>query len=316
MWRPLLPPVSCLLSPVSCFLFPSVRLLAPVRITPVDRPQPPRSEPREIVELRRLKEDQPDLASAADLQIQLFQLQRRVQSRVPLPGIKLDTEHLDGLLAGGVPILMFEQVPIDWSDLRFLMRSTAEAMRTHDAIEPEDFRRVDALARDAEHLPAAVREWYEAARPSSAGGSDVSPTIAGLEPLLLQAMRPFLSRCSDAVMARTVFTGWPHGTCPLCGGEPDFSVITPAAERLLICGRCVSRWRFHQLACPFCGNADRARITSFATRDGLYRLYACDVCQRYLKAFDGRHAPRPVMPAVDTIATLPLDAAAVQRGYR
>jgi formate dehydrogenase maturation protein FdhE len=93
-------------------------------------------------------------------------------------------------------------------------------------------------------------------------------------------------------------------------------VITPAAERLLICSRCASRWRFHQLACPFCANADRAKITSFATRDGLYRLYACDVCQRYLKAFDGRHAPRPVMPAVDAIATLPLDAAAVQRGYR
>ena len=85
---------------------------------------------------------------------------------------------------------------------------------------------------------------------------------------------------------------------------------------MLICARCASRWRFHQLACPFCRNADRSKITSFATRDGLYRLYACDVCQRYLKAFDGRHAPRPVMPAVDVIATLTLDAAAVQRGYR
>ena len=66
----------------------------------------------------------------------------------------------------------------------------------------------------------------------------------------------------------------------------------------------------------FCLNTDRSRITSFATRDGLYRLYGCDVCQRYLKAFDGRNAPRQVMPAVDAIATLPLDAAAVQRGYR
>jgi FdhE protein len=282
----------------------------------VNRPQEPRSEPREITELRRLREDQPDLAAAADLQIQLLQLQRRVQSRVPLPGINLDTKHLDAIVTKGRPILAFEQVPIDWSDLRFLMRSTAEAMRTHDAIEIDDYRRVDALARDGEKLPIAIREWYEAARPSSSGGRDVSAAIAGLEPLLLQAMRPFLSRCADAVMARTVFSGWPHGTCPLCGGEPDFSVITPAADRLLICGRCASRWHFHQLTCPFCSNADRANITSFATRDGLYRLYACDICQRYLKAFDGRHAHRPVMPAVDTIATLPLDAAAVQRGYK
>ena len=44
-------------------------------------------------------------------------------------------------------------------------------------------------------------------------------------------------------------------------------------------------------------------------------MYACDVCTRYVKAYDGRRATRPVMPIVDSIATLPLDAAAIQRGY-
>jgi FdhE protein len=117
-------------------------------------------------------------------------------------------------------------------------------------------------------------------------------------------------------MAKTDLAGWIHGSCPLCAGEPDFAVITPAADRILICGRCSARWRFHQLTCPFCSNADRGRITSFASRDGQYRLYACDVCQRYLKAFDARRASRPVMPPVDGVATLPLDAAAMQRGYK
>jgi formate dehydrogenase maturation protein FdhE len=286
---------------------------------PVDKPSPPpaqRAEPREIVELRQLREEQPELASAIDLQIQLMNMQRRVQSRVPLPSINLEPALLDKALAAGTPILAFEHVPIDWSDLRFLVRSTADAMRTHEAIEAEDYRRVEALSRDARALAPAVRNWYDAARPVPAGGHEISPDIAGLEPVLLQAMRPFLSRCADAIMARTVFQAWPHGNCPLCGGEPDFSVITPAAERLLICSRCTARWRFQQLACPWCLNADRSRITSFATRDGLYRLNGCDVCMRYIKAFDGRNAPRQVMPVVDAIATLTLDAAAVQRGYR
>jgi formate dehydrogenase maturation protein FdhE len=44
-------------------------------------------------------------------------------------------------------------------------------------------------------------------------------------------------------------------------------------------------------------------------------VYACDVCRRYLKAYDARRATRPVMPIVDGVATLPLDAAAIQRGY-
>lgn len=279
-------------------------------------PKPQRSETREIVELRQLREDQPDLAQAVDLQIDLLQLQRRVQGRVPLPAMNLDSAHLDKVLASGKPVLEFAHIPLDWSDLRFMVRSTADAMRTHDAIEVEDYRRLEALSRDADALAPAVRNWYEAARAVPAGGHDVSPEIAGLETVLLQAMRPFLSRCADAVMARTTFNAWRHGNCPLCGGEPDFSCITPAADRLLLCSRCTSRWGFDQLACPFCLNHDRTRITSFATRDGMYRLNACDVCQRYIKAHDGRHAHRQMMPAVDAIATLPLDAAAVQRGYR
>ena len=282
----------------------------------MERHPPQRSEPREIVELRKLKEDQPELASAVDLQIELLQTARRIQSRVPLPSMNLEPQHLDKAVASGQAILSFDQIPIDWSDLRFMLRATADTMRTHDSIEPEDYRRAETLSRDAGRLPFAMRNWYERARPEGAGGGEVDASIAGLEPLLQLAMRPVLTRCADAVMARTLFHGWDQGTCPLCGAEPDFSLITPAAERLLICSRCASRWRFHQLACPFCGNDDRARLTSFATRDGWYRLSACDVCRRYIKAFDGRNATRSVMPAVDSIATLPLDAAAAQRGYR
>ncbi len=262
-------------------------------------PRPQRAETREVVELRQLKEEQPELSQAIDLQIQLVQLQRRVQVRVPLPAMNLDAAVLETALSSGRPILTFEQVPVDWSDLR-----------------PDDYRRVEVLSRDADRLAPAIRHWYEMSRAPAAGGGQVSAEVAGLESLLVQAMRPFLSRCAEAVMARTTFATWPHGNCPLCGGEPDFSVITPSAERLLICSRCTTRWRFNQLGCPFCLNDDRQRITSFATRDGRYRLNGCDVCQRYLKAFDGRHAPRAVMPVVDAIATLPLDAAAVQRGYK
>jgi formate dehydrogenase maturation protein FdhE len=285
------------------------------RIAAVAEPQAPppaRSESREIAELRRLKQEQPDLASAVDLQIELLQVQRRVQSRVSLPSIRLDTDFLNAQLASA-PILQFEHLPIEWGDARFLLRAVASAMRNHEALDEQDFRRVDAVCRDALRLPGAVRSWYEATKP---GAAPIDADIAGLEPVLLQSMRPFLTRSADAIMSKTDLAGWTHGTCPLCAGDPDFAVITPAADRILICGRCSARWRFQQLTCPFCLNGDRARITSFASRDGLYRLYACDKCQRYLKAYDARRAARPVMPSVDAVATLPLDAAAMQKGYK
>ena len=281
-------------------------------MTEPQAPPPQRSESREIAELRRLKQEQPDLGSAADLQIELLQLQRRVQSRVSLPVIKLDTDYLNAQLASA-PVLRFEHLPIEWGDLRFLLRATAAAMRSHEALDEADFRRVETLCRDAERLPIAMRSWYESAK---AGAPPIHPDAAGLEPVFLQAMRPFLTRSADAIMAKTDLLGWTHGTCPLCAGEPDFAVITPAADRVLLCGRCSARWRFHQLTCPFCLNADRGRLTSFASRDGQYRLYACNACQRYLKAFDARRASRPVMPIVDGVATLPLDAAAIQKGYK
>lgn len=273
--------------------------------------QQPRTEPREIVELRRLKDQQPDLSSAADLQIELLQLQRRVQTRVSLPAINLEAAPLNALLQAG-PILQFDHLKIDWSDVRFLVRAAAAAMRTHEALEPADLRKIDVITRDAERLPVVLRAWFD-----GTGRSGVVPTeIEGLETVLLQAMRPILTRAADAILARVDLSGWTRGHCPVCGGEPDLAVITPSAERQLICSRCLGRWRFDQIMCPFCRNDDRSRITSFTSRDGRYRLSACDVCERYIKAYDARNASRPVMPSVDSVATLPLDAAAMQRGYK
>jgi formate dehydrogenase maturation protein FdhE len=279
-----------------------------------ERPAPaPRSESREIVELRQLAAEHPDLGDAAELQIELLQVQRRIMPRVPLPSIRLETDYLNARLGSGGPILDFEHLKIDWSDVRFLLRAVAAAMRTRETIEDRDVRRVEALCRDADGLSAGVRAWYEAGK---ANAAPLEGVFEGLEPVLLQAMRPFLMRAADAIAARTDFAGWTGGTCPLCGAEPDLAVITPAADRVLICSRCTARWRFHQLTCPFCLNSDRTQITSFTSRDGRYRLYACDVCTRYLKAYDARQASRPVLPPVDSVATLPLDAAAIQRGYK
>ena len=63
------------------------------QIRPPDRPaeRPARAESREVRELRELKNTQPDLASAADMQIELLGAQRRVQARVPLPSASLRT---------------------------------------------------------------------------------------------------------------------------------------------------------------------------------------------------------------------------------
>jgi Protein involved in formate dehydrogenase formation len=281
-------------------------------------PRAPRAEPREIVELKQLREAHPELASAVDMQLALVDMQRRVQSRVPLPWIQADVEWLRAQQAAGKPLVRFTDIPLDWTDFRLTFRQTADILRRFDALEPADHGKIVALGRDGNALEPLVQRWYVA----TSGIEDVDPrqrliegAPSSIDQVLALAMRPFLARCAEVVMQRTDLSAWRHGHCPCCGWEPDFAVITPSADRRLICGRCVAQWSFGTHTCPFCSNDDRALITSFATRDGRYRVYGCDVCKRYVKAYDGRGAARPVMVSVDSIATLPLDAAAIQKGY-
>ena len=77
----------------------------------VDRPHS-RSDPRDVAELRALKSDQPHIAAAADMQIELLGIQRRVQSRVGLPTAALDRAKLER--AGQTPLLRFQDIPISW----------------------------------------------------------------------------------------------------------------------------------------------------------------------------------------------------------
>jgi Protein involved in formate dehydrogenase formation len=256
------------------------------------------------------------------MHLELLELQRRIQGRVTLPLLDLSPGVLKRHQADARPILRFEDIPLDLTDLRLMVRQTADVFRRFGALDEGDYQKAQAIGRDMK-LIAVVGEWYRGAAerqlavagvgsmPSNAGPSDDSM----FGQVIAMAMRPFLSRCAEVLQQRPELAEWMHAHCALCGGEPDLSVITPSAERHLICSRCALRWKFEPLTCPYCRNSNRTQITSFATTDGKYRVYACDVCRRYLKAYDGRRATRPVMPMVDSVATLPLDAAAIQRGY-
>ena len=256
------------------------------------------------------------------MHLELLDVQRRVQGRIPLPSFELTADILRRHQAEARPVLRFERIPLELTDLRLVVRQTADIMRRFGALEDLDHQKILMLGRDTSLLEV-IGEWYRSGAQKHAAASvgPASHVAEGaaesdvLDQVFTVAMRPFLSRCAELLQQQPELSIWSHSHCALCGGEPDLSVITPAAERHLICGRCTLRWKFEPLTCPYCLNRDRSQITSFATPDGQYRVYGCDVCRRYLKAYDARRAPRPVMPVVDNVATLPLDAAAMQRGY-
>ena len=287
---------------------------------PEPRTPAPRNESREVAELKRLKALQPELAEAADLHVELLELQRRVQARAAVPWMDIGPERVKQALEEGRPLLRFEDIHLDWTEFRLVFRQTADVLRRFDALDAGDYGAIQAITRDGNALDPLVARWFTAA--ASPGAAEAVPTTTppdhqdAMEQVLALAIRPFLERCANVIQQQVEFDAWRRGSCPLCGGEPEFALIGSSGERRLICGRCTARWPFDDSRCPFCLNDNRAALPSFASADGRYRLYACDVCRRYLKAYDARQGGRPLMLSVDSVATLPLDAAAVGRGYR
>jgi hypothetical protein len=276
---------------------------------------PARSEPREVVELRRLRDRQPQLASAIDLQLELLEMHRRMAARVSIPRNYRDIPTLGERLTRGETLLRYEDIALDWGELRRLLRDVSELLRRFGMMESGDVQRVHALTRDSQALEPLVRWWYESmASPESAGAAPIEGA-EHLEHALLLSMRPFLARSAEVLLARVDCSAWTRAVCPMCGGHPEFGVWPADGARHLVCSRCTGQWRYADEACPFCESCDPAHRRSFASPSRTYRVDACDQCQRYLKGFDGRAANRQLMLGFDAIATLPLDAAAIQQGF-
>lgn len=258
--------------------------------------------PRDILELKAMSERQPELAPAALLQVDLIEVVRRVQGRISTPWIDTADDVLTARLAAGRRLLEFDQIAFDWNEVRLLVRQITDVLRRHQVVEAGTAAALHAIGRGPT-LPDVMRAWFEQ-RPTG--------DVEMLDEVLGWAARPYLQRTAEVLQQRVSLDGWTGRACPACAAEPEFSVITAAGERHLVCGRCHVRWNFSPVACPFCGNDDGSRITSLATPDGCYRVTICAPCGRYLKALDSRKAARPLLPYLDVIATLPLDAAVMK----
>lgn len=282
--------------------------------------QPPRRferlDPPEIAALKRLKLDQPDLAPAVDFQVEILTLQRRLAARISTPWTTRPAEWLAEALAAGRPVLQAADVAFDWMELRLLFRQLADVLVRYEALEPADHAALLGLARTSHPTAEEVTAWF-AHRAAQAGdaGAWECPHGDAFAQVLELSVRPFVERAAESLRVRLDLTTWERPYCPVCGATPEMASFNANGDRFLHCGSCATAWSFPADVCPSCGNHDRRRLPSFASPDGRYQLLACDVCLRYVKAHDGRRSDRPMMLAVDTIATLPLDAAAMKRGY-
>jgi FdhE protein len=267
-----------------------------------------RMPPRDVLELQALAKRKPELAQAALLHAELVSTVRRVESRVATSALDVAPDLLAARLARGVPLAAFGEFPVDWNDVRLLIRQITDVLRRSDLIDAAAAARLHAVGRDPA-LADRTRAWYEAQ-----GVEGASDEPDPMWPEILQwALRPFLIRTAEVLTRRVAIGDWQRGRCPVCGAEPEFAEVGSQADRHLLCPRCHARWPF-QRACPFCGNQAAGRLRTLATHDRVYRVMDCLDCGRYLKALDSQAAGRPLLPFYDPVATLPLDAVMMKEG--
>jgi len=217
-----------------------------------------------------------------------------------------DEAALRSRLTQGLPLISFDQLPVDEGTFGELAFALAQLLLDYDS-DLED-----------EKLPETAAQWYALARQRF---DENRMERRHEEPNLVQmavdlALRPYLTWVAERVMEHVEQGLWGRGDCPVCGGSPNFATLDgEKGARHLVCSRCDSQWVFPRLRCPFCGTSDHTKLAYYPGDDGVYRLYVCEACKSYLKTIDLRQVSEEIDLTVERITTVAMDAAAIKAGY-
>jgi len=263
-------------------------------------------------QLDREREKRPDLAQIIDLHRDLI----AARAGIEVPPIKpeLNKEEAEALLAKGRCLLDEKEVELPEEELAGLCAQICDIVAHH---RPDLSDQISAIRA---HLAVPARFKELVTQYLNAGGTELTQEgeIDGelLAFVLNQTLHPFLENYAQALQPLLDGTEWISRTCPVCGGQADFSYLSEEnGARYLLCSRCDTEWSSKRLECPFCGNSDSKTWGYYPDEDGSYRLYVCDQCNHYLKTLDRRERSPDTPLVIERIVTVAMDLAARERGY-
>ncbi|MFN2290332.1 MAG: formate dehydrogenase accessory protein FdhE [Anaerolineae bacterium] len=270
---------------------------------------------REVLQvLSAARKEHKELADLLDFYGELYQVQFKAKTRIPEPELR-DEMAVLWRLDGGIPQLTFDQLAIESQRFVELVMEIREVLVRHNpSWELED------IDQGAEQLLALARHvfetWDTLTSPRAGAGSGEQGTQQ-VPPSALTvgfALAPYLQKAAEVILPRLDLERWVQGYCPVCGGRPNFSLLeAKRGARQLMCSRCNSIWHYSRVGCPFCKSKEKQ--TYYTSEHGIYRLYVCPDCNRYLKTIDLRELERKVEPVVERLLTVGMDLAAQQEGY-
>lgn len=221
-------------------------------------------------------------------------------------------------LAAGEPLLDMTALTFDWTNLGRGLAAVCAVAAEYRPDEVKIWHGLADLAADSDRLAAAVTDHLaRTVHPSRRTTTMSGDGTALLDFALNHVLHPVLSAYAAAWLPLVKEAVWYRPMCPICGGAADFAALLPGGgARRLLCARCDAEWVAPRGVCPFCGEVAPGRLGYFADKDGVYRLYTCETCRRYLKTVDLRELACRVHLPAERILTIGMDMAALAAGYR
>ncbi|MBI5302550.1 MAG: formate dehydrogenase accessory protein FdhE [Chloroflexi bacterium] len=247
----------------------------------------------------------PDLVDVIALHADLIQAQARAPIAFANAARALDGESAARALDRGEPLLTLLAWQPDAARVAELWTQVCFIIATHRADLAEAIACIAQLP--AERLVSLVGAYLA---DEEIADAENNPEFPLARVALNHTLRPFLRAEAERWQSWLASAPWYLGSCPFCGGAPDFAALEKGDARRLLCSRCDTEWRFSRVGCPFCGDGADSYF-----EDAGYWLYVCDKCQRYLKAIDARYMEPPAILAAERVLTLGMDVAARDKGY-
>jgi FdhE protein len=269
-----------------------------------------------LMALSAAREGHEELVDLIDFYYDLYELQFEAKAKLPQPEVR-DEMARRWRLEGGIPQLTFDQLHVEPEALAGLAGHTAQILQRYNpSWEFGDEK------DSAEEMAVVAKEIFESWETLTSPGTGESNGETGdsrqVRPMTLAvgfALAPYLYRASDTILSKLDLVRWGQGYCPVCGGRPNFALLeAERGARQLLCSRCNSLWPYSRVGCPFCKSREKQKY--YPSEDGVYRLYVCPDCHRYLKTIDLRELHRKVQPVVERLLTVGMDLVAQEEGYR
>ncbi|OQY22429.1 MAG: hypothetical protein B6I34_05875 [Anaerolineaceae bacterium 4572_32.1] len=264
-----------------------------------------KSDRQALDALEKAKAAKEDLADYLDFYAALLNEQFEFKAALSGQADMHDETIREQRLADGIAQLTFEQLGVEAGPFASLAARLWDIMVSYN---PEWAGKRESW--DAGEVLDLARQEFEIQSPFKTPSLDSSP----VQVLIRTALSPYLQRAAEDILPLLDLDQWQRGYCPICGGQPHFSAFRGEGERSLLCSRCNAEWSFARMQCPFCGNADHDKLAYYPGPDGVYRLYVCQKCKRYLKTIDLRQVEGRVL-TVEPILTVDMDIAARKEGY-